>query len=109
MAEQRYEVRRWLPENDTADGEHQLVEVFQGLTWDAADTTMVHSIDAGYIVDWNRMESTTYALEVTDPGVAYDCRSTDCAEHYVVRDGGLWVRAFHNERDAREYVEGGSR
>jgi hypothetical protein len=48
----------------------------------------------------------TYRGETTAPGVAVDCRDRrDCTEHYVVRDGGIWVRAFHNERDARIFAQ----
>jgi hypothetical protein len=46
----------------------------------------------------------TYSLEITAPNVATDCQHADCDEHYVVRSGGLWVRAFHNERDARIFA-----
>lgn len=52
--------------------------------------------------------TTTYGGEITAPGIATDCRSADCEEHYVVRDDGLWVRAFHNERDARIFAGEGA-
>lgn len=48
----------------------------------------------------------TYRLELTAMQPTMECRSPDCDEHYVVRWDGAWVKAFHNERDARVLAEG---
>jgi hypothetical protein len=49
----------------------------------------------------------TYRGENTAPNITEDCgnaRDTyPCDQHYVVRMDGTWVRAFHNEKDAREF------
>lgn len=54
-------------------------------------------------------ETITMAGELTADGVASDCRTVrggpyPCDEHYVVRADGVWIRAFHNERDAGAYA-----
>ena len=45
------------------------------------------------------------ALELTAPNVCIGCRHPDCNEHYVVRADGVWLRGFHNERDALLFAE----
>ncbi len=47
----------------------------------------------------------SYRGETTAADVTEECRSADCDEHYVVRADGVWIRAFHNERDARRFAD----
>ena len=48
-------------------------------------------------------ERLTYRLEgVVDMGE--DCsEDASCRVHYVVRDRGIWVHSFHNEKDAQDF------
>ena len=46
----------------------------------------------------------TVTGEITAPNIATDCTARDCDEHYVVRIDSHWVRAFHNEYDAKVFA-----
>lgn len=49
-------------------------------------------------------DTITYAGENTGTAPTMECEGA-CDQHYVVRCNGIWWRAFHNERDARLFVE----
>jgi hypothetical protein len=51
----------------------------------------------------------SYRGENTAPDCTEDCRDAGCDQHYVVRLDGRWWRAFHNEQDARIFVEDAER
>lgn len=58
----------------------------------------------GVRMERNDTGRVSYRGESTAADCTMDCRTADCAAHYVVRLDGMWVRAFHNESDAARFA-----